>query len=286
MNHVVTSLPGLDAMTDRVRIFRMRKMAILLALVVSPWTVVSSESPDKLYGQASAFIRRAQYDGAIAALDTALVIEPRFARGYWLRAFAHRHGGRPQRSLADYTRAIELQPSFAWAFANRGSLRQELGDVDGAIEDFNEAIRLNGWERDYYNSRGVAFRLKGRLDEALSDYDKAVELDPFYATAYANRAIAWENKGDFERALEEVTRALSVNPRHANALNTRAWIRSTSADDSLRDGQSAIEDARLACDLSRWATPNFIATLAAARRKLGISARRSNFRSDIWRRRK
>ena len=44
----------------------------------------------------------------------------------------------------------------------------------------------------------------------------------------------------------------------------RAWLFATCADDKFRDGKQAVEDATMACELTKWKNGTFFDTLAAA----------------------
>src|SRR5207302_9178325 len=48
------------------------------------------------------------------------------------------------------------------------------------------------------------------------------------------------------------------------ALERRAWLHATCPDASLRNGRSAIDDAKKACGMTKWKDGNSIDTLAAA----------------------
>ena len=83
-----------------------------------------------------------------------------------------------------------------------------------------------------YDARGFARHMHTpRLEaEALADYDEAVRLDP----------------------------------RNHHALNNRAYLLATTLDDAVRDGRRAVADATLACELTGYAKPGYLDTLAVA----------------------
>jgi hypothetical protein len=61
-------------------------------------------------------------------------------------------------------------------------------------------------------------------------------------------------------------------PNNPDLLNDLAWVRAAGPD-GVRDGKEAVELATRACELSRWMTPDFIDTLAAAYAEAGDFAR-------------
>ena len=53
------------------------------------------------------------------------------------------------------------------------------------------------------------------------------------------------------------------------AMNDLAWRLATDPRDNVRDGNSALKFAQLACEKDGWATAGYIDTLAAAHAELG-----------------
>lgn len=68
------------------------------------------------------------------------------------------------------------------------------------------------------------------------------------------------------RALEE---ALKHYPNNVGVLNLYAWMLATSPSDTLRNGRRAIEFATTACELTDYADPSCLDTLAAAYAEAG-----------------
>jgi serine/threonine-protein kinase len=58
--------------------------------------------------------------------------------------------------------------------------------------------------------------------------------------------------------------ALKRDPRHAGTFNQLGWVWATCPDPDVRNGPRAKECATRACELTEWAEPGFLDTLAAA----------------------
>jgi len=111
---------------------------------------------------------------------------------------------------------------------------------------------------------------RGRVREAIEHSEDALRIRPNDADAQNNLGLAMLQTGDTKRAVEHLEKALEINPGHMNAEVNLAWILATSWNDSLRNGDRAVQ---LAEDVSRRAGhPNAIAlrTLAAAYAEVGL----------------
>jgi tetratricopeptide (TPR) repeat protein len=91
------------------------------------------------------------------------------------------------RALADYDEVIKLAPDTAIAFALRGVVHAKRGDYDGAIADYERAIDLEPNLASAFSNHGLAWAAKGELRLAIADYTKAIKLDPKLPTIAGSR---------------------------------------------------------------------------------------------------
>ncbi|MDB5707855.1 MAG: hypothetical protein JWN66_4971, partial [Sphingomonas bacterium] len=83
-------------------------------------------------------------------------------------------------AIAAFDQAIALQPRLAFAWLNRGLAHERLGDLDRAIADLDRAVRYApGAARGYYN-RSLLLRQRGDTRRARADQSRAVDLDLRY----------------------------------------------------------------------------------------------------------
>jgi tetratricopeptide (TPR) repeat protein len=177
---------------------------------------------------------------------------------------ARQRQGNLQAAVENFSKAIELDPNSARAFDNRAGVLAELQQFDASLADSNEALRISPKFAEAYNNRGVTWRMKGENDKALADYSQAIELYPKYAAAYANRGYIHKRTGELPKAIADYEKAIELDPLSAAAQNDLAWVLSTSADDSIRNGKRAVELAMRACELTRDRNADYLDTLAAA----------------------
>jgi tetratricopeptide (TPR) repeat protein len=170
-------------------------------------------------------------------------------------------------AIKDYDEVIRLNPFFG--YANRGIVRYDSGDYAAAKADFDRAIQLDSTRPFVFNSRSMSHRRLGELDRAIADANSAIRLDPVYVNAYVSRAFAYDKQGQFQRALTDYREILRLNPTNQDALNARAWLRATSLDSGVRDGEQALADALKVCEQTNWCDAQYLDTLAATYAETG-----------------
>ncbi len=72
------------------------------------------------------------------------------------------------------------------------------------------------------------------------------------------------NEGRYAEAVADIDAGLEDNPDSAMLHNNKAWLLATCTDESVRDGEAAVEHANKACELTAWRNYAYVDTLAAA----------------------
>ena len=95
-----------------------------------------------------------------------------------------------ERAIADYNAAIRIDPTFRLAYENRARIHIKIGDYDAAIADFNDALSSapdyphSAYERTYLG-RAIAYHLAGKGVEAQQDFDRSRYVE-IYGRAFEN----------------------------------------------------------------------------------------------------
>lgn len=168
-------------------------------------------------------LRHRDYDGAMAALDSAVRSDPGNGDAYLERAQLFSLEGRRGRALEDAARAVTLAPRNALGFVLRSELETLNRDADGALADAGRAIELDPNSEAAHAARAEGYAAKGLWDMAMRDSNAAIRLAPDSATGYLSRSHIYELTGDYAHALEDADHAVHVQPKSANALNARCW---------------------------------------------------------------
>jgi tetratricopeptide (TPR) repeat protein len=107
--------------------------------------------------QAKDKLLKGDYEGAIQDLNKAISINPKFARAYNDRGFAHLFMKEYSKAIADFDKAISLNPELAGAYVSRAFGHIQIGNKQQAKQDLQIAAHL--------------FRKQGNM----ADHDKAMK---------------------------------------------------------------------------------------------------------------
>ena len=212
-----------------------------LGVKVPSAPVATGPKADDFFIQGGEKYNKGDYQGALAAYDQALRINPNYAEAYFTRGATRYNLGDSQGAIADYNEALRINPNDAYAYTNRGAARSNLGDKQGAIADYNEALRVNPNFFLAYNNRGVVRYVLGDKQRAIADFNQALKINPNFANAYIGRGNARDDLGDKQGAIADFNQALKINPNSVDAYGSRAAVRL-----KLGDKQGAIADCNQA----------------------------------------
>src|SRR5207247_8836292 len=108
---------------------------IVGSLVVIPvrLTAASDSKAHDQYLHAAKLFEQDKYDGAIAALKSALQLYPKFPEAYRLLGKVYFEGlRRPSDAVKAFRKAIELKPEYAEAYYDLGIVDQAQGKLTAA----------------------------------------------------------------------------------------------------------------------------------------------------------
>ena len=162
-----------------------------------------------------------------------------------------------------------FEPQTAQEFITRAADWLQIKQLDKAIADCNQAIELGSHDARARMFRGLALFDKKEYAKAIVDQTEAIRLDPRNAFAYYARGTAWGMTKQYASALADLAESARQDPQSPAALNGLAWIWATCPDSKYRAGRKAVESATKACELTEWAEPGILDTLAAAYAEVG-----------------
>jgi len=172
-------------------------------------------------------------------------------------------------AIEEYDSILKAYPDDFGANLARGNLLLQQGQFAASLRDLDKAVELDPKSAEAWNARGVVLRMLGRYEEAVSAYSKSLELDPQGADALSNRGYARKQIGDLAAALKDYEAAVQLAPTSAAIRNDLAWFLATADEESLRDGDRAVEISEAICRETDNLDGEYLDTLAAAYARSG-----------------
>ena len=205
-----------------------------------PQTVLGDA--ETYYTRGVEYLKKGEYEEAIADFNKAIALRPDFAEAYSKRGEAYYAQKRYKEAIAEYSKAIGLRPDFAEAYSNRGAAYFAQRNYEQAIADFNEAIKLKPDDATAYSNRGAAYSAQRNYEKAIDEYGKAIKLKPDDATAYSNRGAAYSARKEYEQAIADYSKAIGLRPDYALAYCNRGAVYSAREkyDEAIADYSKAI----------------------------------------------
>ncbi len=151
---------------------------------------------------------------AQAATDKALELDDRLGETY--NSLGHIKTSRYDYEGAEaaFQRALELNPNYAMAYYSYGELLSwRLGRFEEGLALRRKALELNPLSAAIISNVGEDLSNLGRFDEALAWYEKALEVDPGFTHSY--RFIGfhyWSVSGQLDKAAVWFGRSQSFDP--------------------------------------------------------------------------
>jgi tetratricopeptide (TPR) repeat protein len=194
-------------------------------------------------------LHKRDFDQAIADFGQAIAIDPNNGAGYVNRAGAYVLKDDFEHAFADYARALDVNPRDVRAYLSRGSAHIAKGDIDAAMADYDQAIQISPTYKYSYFRRGSAYADEGDFNHAIADYDEGIRLDPKDGRAYRMRGLVNLRAGSLPRSLADLDQSQELDPKDAYTALWREIV-------ARRDNQpSRLADATAQLDMKKWPGP-------------------------------
>lgn len=158
-----------------------------------------------------------QLDAAIAKLQAAVQVEPKFGTAYLELGNALVQDKRPQDAIAPLRKAVEFLPESAPAHERLGLALAETRNWAEAVSPLEAAVAHNPKSADWHIELGDVYQRLQRLADAGKQYQAAASLAPgdFRANLLAGRSLGMQ--GNAAAALPYLQAATSLNPESSDA---------------------------------------------------------------------
>lgn len=177
------------------------------------------------------------YPAALADMNEAIKLQPRYAGFFINRAFLRYMTDDYYGAMADYDYALQLEPTNTVALFNRGMLRSEVHDINKAIDDFSQVLRIDPMEYKAMYNRAMLLADIGDFDAAIADLDTVIKAYPQFAAAYFMRYDVKRRKGDMTGAKTDYDRSMAL----ASSEEMTRTITPDASDDAKTESQEEVK---------------------------------------------
>ena len=239
-----------------------------------PALVQESVSSHRAFEEGISQIQNRNYQGAIAAFNRAVQLDPTFKEAYSGRGFAQLQSGQLSQAIESYQQILRIDPKAAIAYSGLALVRSRLGDDRQAKLDTEKSASLLAQQitRHLYQSEislmELAESTAGQTPDskvwslieqgyqqidarnyqaALNTFNQAVVLMPSgSARPYIDRGVAYFWMQNYRSAIADFSTAIQHNPFYVKAYEYRAR-----AYEQTGQSQAARSDLQKATDLAR-----------------------------------
>jgi tetratricopeptide (TPR) repeat protein len=162
--------------------------------------------------------RLEDWDGAIAALMSALAIHPGYTEARVTLGKVYERINRPDLALEAYDRVLRDDPGYVVLLAHTAWLLGQMGRPTEAVERYQRAVATGRADLDTAMDFGVLLLRLERWSEAEQVFATVATRDPNLYQARFNLGTALEGRGDWDRAVDEYRRAAELSARDPDPI--------------------------------------------------------------------
>jgi len=201
--------------------------------------------------------------------DQAIKLE-RTAEAFNNRALVWKDEHYLEHALADLNEAILIDPKFFLAFANRGDILRVQGEREQALVNLDKAVSLNPKSPIPLTFRADCYRDRGELQRALTDYNAAIRNVPDFVMAFVGRGLTYERLGNTANAKLDFQKALTLSADADLSLAKPARELAKSRLAEITDNEVA--KAKAAADAAKGKVAAIVAERAEAGKAVQLAS--------------
>ncbi len=173
------------------------------------------------YHRGNNYYEKGDYEGAIEAYNTAIILNPTFSEAYFNRGLCHYNLKNFDKGISDYSKSAELDPKNPVIYNNRGDAYYRKQEFNTAIEDYDRALAINPKYLKAFYNRGLAYACLQDYEKAVEDFTEVIGLNPNFSEAYHIRGLAYDYLNQLDKAIKDYDKAIELNPQFTEAINHR-----------------------------------------------------------------
>ena len=140
---------------------------------------------------ARALHQQGEDEEALQWVEKAIQANPKNLRAWYQKGWISVKSD-PDGAMAAFDKALDIQPGFAMAHRDLGLILLQKGRYKEAATHLEQAAVLGLAHARLYNFLGIAYSRTGRYQDAVKVYTKALDREPDFAEAHLNLSYAYE----------------------------------------------------------------------------------------------
>ena len=172
-------------------------------------------------------------------------------------------------SLTAFESSLQHKPTNVRALHEVAKLHLQSGAIAKAAENFSSIVELDPNDFDALRTLALIKSQSGERTEAIDLFRKSIAIRPKDATVRMALAEVLFADSQTKEAATQLREVLKLRPNWPPAANNLAWLLATHPDDSIRNGQEAVQLATALCEATGYEDPKALDTLAAAFAEVG-----------------
>lgn len=233
------------------------------------------KSSELLKTRAKVYAVNKEPDLAKEDMDLALKLSESDVEGLLMRAKLRIQSKDLDGARKDVDSAFELDNNRVETVYLRSAIAADQKRFGDAIKDLQLIIKAQPKEKDtgLMIQLGLLYSQDNRPTQAIKVFDQVIKADEDNWLAYRFRGDTRLSLGDHADAIADFEKAIELAPKdeedRSGSLNNLSWVLSTSPLNNVRDGKRSLDYAIEACELTDYAKPHILSTLAAAYAETG-----------------
>jgi tetratricopeptide (TPR) repeat protein len=177
-----------------------------------------------LVGKTHALYRLDRFEEALEVIARAKQRFPKSPRPWTQAALVYLVQGRVPGALAELDRALRLDPKYALAHGLRSNIYLVRNQKERALEAAQQAVAANPLSPTAHLDLSLVKQAEFKLEEALQAARKAVALDPENPQALIQVSRLLFGQGEVDKAFELAERARRLTPQDPVVLSTWGFL--------------------------------------------------------------
>jgi tetratricopeptide (TPR) repeat protein len=178
------------------------------------------------------------YEAAVKAYSSALLISPRDQETHHLRAMAYTELKKPDLAIADMTMCINLAPDKGRHYEWRACAYEQKQQWNEALADLNKAVSLcdTAHKGQFLSHRAEVLVKLNRMKDAIDDYDTLLKANSMDDAFWLKRGDCCMAIGNYKEAVKSYSETISLDDSStAYFARSKAYAKLGQNDLSMKD---------------------------------------------------